>query len=178
MNTQFEQEHEALKEGANKKILKLGLIIGCIMILIQMIIIATKNTDKYLLMAVPEFVLIAGIVVVLLVYRKALKGVAFFGELFSAGFKTTALITLMMVAWVFVSSFIFPDLKELDIANAKFSMEVQKIPSDQIAENIALYNDNKIYYLGKVFNVIRLDFLLGIFITVIFSMFVRAKSVN
>lgn len=176
MNSQFEQEHEALKVGANKKILKVGLAFGGAMLLTHILVILTNSTSNFLVMSIPEFILIAAIITVLIVYKQALKGTAFFGELFSAGFKTTALLTLMMVAWVFISYYLFPDLKAIDVANAKLSMEVQKMPAEEIQKNIELYNDNKVYFLGKVFNVIRLDFILGILITVILGMFMRNKS--
>lgn len=176
MNSAFEKEHDALKEVASKKILKLGLGFAGLMLLVQIIIVLTNNTSNFMVMAIPEFILIAAIITILIVYRQTLKGVAFFGELFSAGFKTTALITLIMVAWIFISYLLFPDLKSIDVANAKLSMEAQKIPAEEIQKNLALYDDNKVYFLGKVFNVIRLDFILGILITVIIAMFMRTKS--
>lgn len=171
-----EAEHELLKEQGSKKTLKIGLLFGFLMIAAHIIIHLTKSYETYEILVIPEVLLILAIVVVSVIYRKALKGNAAFGELFSNGFKTTALLTIFMVVWIFLSVQIFPDIKTIDIALAKKSMMAAGYDQQQLDESLASYNDSKIYYLGKIFNMLRLDFVLGILTTVITAMFLRVRN--
>src|SRR4051812_39074740 len=57
-------------------------------------------------------VIIAGLIFFINQYGKAKGNYATFGELFSYGFKTTALLTLIFVLFLVILSFVYPELKE------------------------------------------------------------------
>ncbi len=172
----FETEHELLKVKAGKKTLYIGIITAFLVILTELIIFFTKSHDDTLLLSIPIFLFLAGVVVSTFVYRSTLKGVAFFGEIFSNGFKTIALMVIIIVLWIFLSIQIFPEIKEIDVELARKSMLQQNYNEEQLNESLKMYESNRIYYLGKIFNLLRINFLLGIIVTVIIGMFLRART--
>lgn len=176
MDIHFEQEHEALKKIANKRTLWIGLGFDFAIIITELFIFFTKSHNNTTILAIPIFLFIAGVITSTFLYRSTLKGIAFFGEIFSNGFKTIALMVIILVAWIFLSIQIFPEIKEIDIELARKSMLSSNYDEQQLNESLEMYKDNKIYYLGKVFNLLRINFLLGIIITVVLGMFLRAKS--
>lgn len=172
----FETEHELLKVKAGKKTLYIGIITAFLVILTELIIFFTKSHDDTLLLSIPIFLFLAGVVVSTFVYRSTLKGIAFFGEIFSNGFKTIALMVIIIVLWIFLSIQIFPEIKEIDVELARKSMLQQNYNEEQLNESLKMYESNRIYYLGKIFNLLRINFLLGIIVTVIIGMFLRART--
>ncbi|OJU74455.1 MAG: hypothetical protein BGO09_09425 [Bacteroidetes bacterium 47-18] len=171
-----EAEHELLKEQAGKKTLKIGLVFAGLILLAHVLIHVTNSHSNYQVLVIPELLLITAVIISTIVYRRSLRGYAAFGELFSNGFKTTALLTIFLVLWILLSLQIFPEIKEIDIRLAKESMTAAGYNEEQLNESLASYQDNKIYYLGKIFNMLRLDFLLGILTTVILAMFLRSRN--
>lgn len=171
-----EAEHELLKEQAGKKTLKIGLVFAGLILLTHIIIHLTGNHDNYQILVIPELLLITAVIVSTIVYRRTLRGYAVFGELFSNGFKTTALLTIFLVLWIFVSLQIFPEIKTIDIELARKSLIAAGYDGEQLNNSLASYENNKVYYLGKIYNMLRLDFLLGILTTVILAMFLRSRN--
>jgi Na+/H+ antiporter NhaC len=108
-----------------------GLIIAGLLIVVSLVTSMTAGSASrpgggwitYL-------ILIGGIVFFVYQYGKAKNNYTTFGDLFSYGFKTTAIITLVFVVFLIVLSFIYPELKEKSLEAAREQAESQKGVSD------------------------------------------------
>lgn len=89
-----------------------GLVVGCIMIIYTIIInFSGLGADKTLGYINYVF-LIGGIIYFITAYGKSVDHTASFGSLFTFGFKMSALITIIVVAFQVIFFLIFPEFKE------------------------------------------------------------------
>ncbi|MCD6065015.1 MAG: hypothetical protein K0R82_2926 [Flavipsychrobacter sp.] len=65
-----------------------------------------------------------------------------FGNAFSSGFKMTAIVTLIMIAWTLISLQIFPEIKEMALDIARTEMEKQNMGEEQTDKAIKMWEDN------------------------------------
>jgi hypothetical protein len=117
-----------------------GLIIGLIIIVISVSnFFITGNPDnpvKYLVYAV----FFGGIIFSIYQYGKEIHYNSTFGNYFSHGFKISALITLMMIAFIVIFMLSFPEFKEKILELMKKGIESQKdITSDQAEKGMEMY---------------------------------------
>src|ERR1035437_9318741 len=117
-----------------------GLIIGLVMIVISVgnyfITADPDNPVKYIIYAI----FIGGIIFSIYQYGKEIGNNATFGNYFSHGFKISALITLLMIAFIIVFMLAFPEFKEKILDLIRKSMQSQKnVTSDQIDKVIEFY---------------------------------------
>lgn len=119
-----------------------GLLIAGLLIVFSMIISFTSGTTgnpgngwiSYL-------VIIAGLAIFIYLYGKANNNYVSFGDLFSYGFKATAVMILVFVIFLVILSFTFPEFKEKAMESARLEMEKQgKLSDDDIDKGISLVN--------------------------------------
>ena len=79
-------------------------------------------------------IIIAGLIFFINQYGKARNNEVTFGELFSYGFKTTALLTLIFIVFLIILSFAYPELKEKAIEATREQLEKQKGATDADVE--------------------------------------------
>lgn len=65
-------------------------------------------------------------------YSKANGGYITFGQAFSSCFKATALITILVLSWTILSTYIFPEMKDRAFESAQAEMESQGSSEEQI----------------------------------------------
>lgn len=113
-----------------------GFIIGLIMIIVNVILYMTglafnRATAWVSYLAYIPF--LAGIILNGAAFSKANDGFVTFGNVFASCFKASAIITLILLVWAFISLAIFPDIKDKGIEMARESMmRGQNISDDQM----------------------------------------------
>lgn len=106
--------------------LNLGLIISLVLIAISVVITITvtdlQNMQKFGWLS--YIVLIGGLAYGCMTHAKEKNGNVTFGNVFSFGFKTTAVITCIMVVFTILSvTILFPEMKDKAMEVARTQME-------------------------------------------------------
>lgn len=127
----------------SKTHLQYGLIAGIITVvlaaLFQVMDVDPQSNIQYLL----YLPFATGVILSCIHFAKSRNYYVTFGNVFSAGFKTTALITIIVLAWLIISFFIFPENKDIAIDATRAAMEKQGTNEKTIEETIDSY---KKYY--------------------------------
>lgn len=115
-----------------------GLIIAAILVIFSLIIYFSglqNSAVNWLQYAI----IIAGLILFINLYGKSMNNQASFGNLFSYGFKTTAFLALIVIAFFVIFFLAFPDIKEKGLEMARQKMEEQgKLTQDQIGQGMAM----------------------------------------
>jgi Protein of unknown function (DUF4199) len=109
-----------------------GVIITLLLIVYGLILYFSGQIANQTLSYLQYLVLLAGIIWSCISYANQMKGNVTFGNVFGHGFKTTAVIAVLLIIYTFIAvKFIFPDMADQAIAAAKKQMESQKNLSDE-----------------------------------------------
>ncbi len=81
---------------------------------------------------------LAGILLNANAYSKANDHNVTFGNVFSSCFRATAIITLVMILWTFISLMIFPEIKEKAIEMAMEGMTQKGMSDEQIDQAVGM----------------------------------------
>jgi predicted membrane protein len=126
-----------------------GLIIAAILIVYSMILTFMDLTGNQSLSYLSMVFLMTGIVFFVTQYGKAVDHTASFGQLFSYGFKATAIATLVVIAFQVIFFFIFPEYKEKIIDISREQMLKQgNVPEAQVEQ--ALDMVRKFFWVGLI----------------------------
>lgn len=112
-----------------------GVFISLIIIAFSIALSLTGNSDpkggwiSYL-------IIIVGLVIAINRYGKANNNQVTFGELFQYGFKATTMIVLIFVAFLFILSFITPELKQKVLEATQLELEKQKNVTDEQVKTV------------------------------------------
>lgn len=117
-----------------------GIAIAAILIIFSIIFsFASGASARPGAGAISYLFIIIGLVVFIYLYGKARDNYAPFGELFSYGFKATAAMTAVFVAFMIILAFAYPDLKAKSIEAARIEMEKQgKFSSGDIDKGMSM----------------------------------------
>ena len=114
-----------------------GMVIGLILIILALV---TYFADIKVNGPVQWFgyaVFVGGIIWSVYSYGKQINYNATFGNYFAHGFKVAALVTAILIIYIIVFVFIFPEFKEKAIDEARKSMqEKNNLTPDQIAQGL------------------------------------------
>ena len=132
-----------------------GLIISLILIVYGLILYFVDNMQHPNLQYVQYALFLAGIIWACISYSNQLNANVTFGNLFAHGFKTTAVITIIMLIYtVLAFKFLFPDMVTKSIEMTRQKMEADGKASDsQIQQTLSMMNDHFILFavVGIVF---------------------------
>jgi len=105
-----------------------GAIIGALLIAFSLIIQTTMDMNAAQKFSWVQFViLMVGVIWSCVHYAKQMEGMVTFGSVFAFGFKVTALVTLIVAVFTYISiKFIFPDMIDKSIAMARQKMATDK----------------------------------------------------
>ena len=120
-----------------------GLIIAGIVIAISMVVmmISQDAAGKPGSSWMTYLVIISGLIFFINQYGKYHEYHMSFGDLFSYGFKTTTVYTVVFVGFLILFSLLFPDFKTNAMEAARTQMENQKgITEDQIEKSLQMVN--------------------------------------
>src|SRR5687768_116540 len=126
-----------------------GLIIAAILIIYSTILNYMELFQNQALGWVSYFILIGGLILFVNLYGKAKNNQVTFGNLFSYGFKATAIITLIMILYIVIFFMAFPEFKDKIMETAREGMEKQgKMTDDQIDQGLEMFERNFILFTG------------------------------
>ena len=109
-----------------------GLVITLILIIYGLILYFSGQFMNKGLSYSQYIILVGGVIWSCTSYAKQMKGKVTFGNVFAHGFKTTAVIILLVVVYTFISiKFLFPDMIDKIVDASRKSMEEQKNMSDE-----------------------------------------------
>lgn len=112
-----------------------GLLIAGLVIVLSLILMlfanSTSNPGSGWL---TYLVIIVGLIISINMYAKSKDNFVSFGELFSFGFKATAVYTVIFIGFLILVSLLFPDFKTSAIEAVRTEMENQKNYNEDQAE--------------------------------------------
>lgn len=105
-------------------------------------------------------IIIGGLIIFINLYGKALNNQVSFGNLFSYGFKTTAFLALIIMAFFVIFFLAFPDLKEKGFEMARQKLEEQgKLTQDQIDQ--AMQMGRKMFWVFTIGGIMLVYAIVG-----------------
>lgn len=131
-----------------------GLIMGAIMIIYSLMLnFLGKGQDKTLGW-IAYLLFVGGIIIFVNLYGTARNNDVTFGNLFSYGFKATALATLFILVCLVVIIFAMPDFKQKILDGMREGLEKRGTMSDeQVDQTVEAFSKNFILFMvgGAIF---------------------------
>lgn len=136
-----------------------GLVISLLIIVYSMILFFTGQTTNKAFSYLQYLILIAGIIWSCITYAKQLHGNVSFGNVFADGFKTNAVVIVIVIIYtVLAVKVIFPEIINQTIEQAKENMRKQpNVTDEQIDSALATIKNNFV-----TFAIAGIVFLFGI----------------
>jgi Protein of unknown function (DUF4199) len=137
-----------------------GAIIGAFMVLYSIVLqladLATNKSLGYL----SYLVVIAMLIYFIIQFAKANEGEKTFGQLFSYGFKATAVATLLSVAFTVVFFLVFPEYKDkiFDMSRAEMAKNPQ-MTETQIEQGMQFFQ--KFFWIFIIGGGIFMSMIIG-----------------
>lgn len=120
-----------------------ALIIAAILVIYSIILNFLDLSQNQTLGWISYIILIGGLALFVNLYGKAKDHQVTFGNLFTYGFKATAIITLIMIVFIIIFFMAFPEFKDKIIESAREGMEKQgKMSDDQIDQSMQMFERN------------------------------------
>jgi hypothetical protein len=123
---------------------KYGLFTGLAIVIVGLILYVTGNNFEKWAQYVMYAPFLLGLILNAHAYAKANNNYVSYGNVFGSCFKTAAIVTLIVLAWSFVSIFIFPDMKDKALEMAQKGMLENNMSDEQIQQ--ALDMTKKYFY--------------------------------
>lgn len=120
-----------------------GLITALTMIALNLIVYLADLDDPTWTQWISYTIFLIGVLVNAFAFAKANDNYVTFGNVFSSGFKASAIITLISIAWLFIFMWLFPEMKEKGLEIARKSMEKKHMDEEQIDQALEM---TKKYY--------------------------------
>ena len=126
-----------------------GLIVAAILIVYSMFLTFMDLTANQSLSYLSMVFLMVGIIFFVNQYGKSVDHTATFGQLFSFGFKATAIATLVVIAFQILFFFIFPEYKDkiLDISREQM-LKQGNVPEAQVEQAVEMIR--KFFWVGLI----------------------------
>ncbi|MBN9297308.1 MAG: DUF4199 domain-containing protein [Filimonas sp.] len=115
-----------------------GLVISIVLIIFGLIIQFTNQFQNKTLGYVSYAVLLIGIIIACVNYAKQMNGNVTYGNVFAHGFKTTAVVIVIMAIYTALAlKIIFPDMIDKILETSRTQME-GKMADDQIEQALQM----------------------------------------
>ena len=121
-----------------------GVIIALILIVWGLIIYFTGQIQNQGLSYLQYVIFLGGIIWSCVSYSKQMNANVSFGNLFGHGFKTSAVVTILILIYTVIAlNFLFPDIvdKSLEMSRQKME-ETGKVSDSQIDTQLAMVRDH------------------------------------
>lgn len=124
-----------------------GLTIAAILVVYSILLNYMDLSQNQSMGWLSYIILVGGLILFINLYGKAKNHQVTFGNLFSYGFKATAIITLIMIAFIIIFFLAFPEFKDKIVDAAREGMEKQgKMTDDQIDQGLEMFEKNFILF--------------------------------
>lgn len=131
-----------------------GLMIGLALIVISLVIILTKQETNKSLSSISIVVMMGGVIWACLTYGKQMDGNVTFGNVFSHGFKTSALVAALASLWVALSlGLLFPETLDRAMEAQRLEL-IKRQMSDADIENAMTVGRKIALPMGVIFSVV------------------------
>ncbi len=157
--------------------LQAGLLIAAILIVYSIALNFLGQAGNQTLGMVTYLIMIIGIVAFVIMHGKANNNELSFGDLFSYGFKTTSVLTIIFIGFLIIFNLIFPELKEQAFEMARQKMEEQGNLSDDKIDQ-ALEIGKKFFWIGIVGGTLIFFVILGAIGSLIGAAVTKKEPVN
>jgi Protein of unknown function (DUF4199) len=154
-----------------------GLIIGAALVLFRVIIYISGVEETGTMAWLPIFILIAGLIVFINMYGNAMNNDVGFGNLFGYGFKTTAVLTLIVIACTALFIILIPEAKEKGFELAKQKMIEKGTLSDDEIEK-ALQFVRKMFWFFTIGGIMLVYAIVGAVGSAIGATITKKRPVN
>jgi hypothetical protein len=153
-----------------------GLIIAGILIIFSCIVYFSGLQDSGINW-LQYLIIITGLAIFINLYGKAMNYQPTFGNLFSYGFKTTAFIALIIIAFFVIFFLAFPDVKEKGFDMARQKMEEKgTFTQDQI--NQAMETFRKMFWIITIGGIMFIYAIVGAIGSLIGAAITKKNPVN
>ncbi|TMI96365.1 MAG: DUF4199 domain-containing protein [Bacteroidetes bacterium] len=151
-------------------------VIAAVLIVYTLILQLTGLWKNPSMAWISYLLMVAGLIIFIIQYGNALNNQVTFGNLFSYGFKTTALLALIMIAFTIILFLIFPDIKQKMVETARQRMEERNTPDDQIEKGIEMWQ--KMFWVFTIGGIILVYAIVGAIGSLIGAAVTKKKPVN
>jgi uncharacterized membrane protein YciS (DUF1049 family) len=134
-----------------------GLITAIALIALNLIVYVADLEDPSWTQWVNYAIFFIGVLLNAFAFSKANDQYVTFGSVFSSGFKASAIITIISIAWFLVFMMIFPEMKEKGMEIARKSMEKKQMSEEQIDQALEM---TKKYYSVFTVGVLVFSYML------------------
>jgi len=125
-----------------------GVIISLVIIVISIIGYITHLDQQTWFKWLSVLIFFAGVIYACTSYANQLNGNVTFGNTFAFGFKTTAVVTCLVLVFSVIFISIFPDIKEKAMDTARKQMEEKnQLSAEQIENGIAFAKKSFMVFL-------------------------------
>lgn len=120
-----------------------GLVISLILVVLSLVIYFTKLYTKTWIQYIGSVILFAGVLYAVLNHSKEKKHFTTFGNLFAYGFKTTAVVICITIAYTLLSGFLMPDAKrEIIELSRQQALSQPGANESQVEQGMAMFEKN------------------------------------
>ena len=151
-------------------------VIAAVLIVYTLILQLTGLWKNPSMAWISYLLMVAVLIIFIIQYGNALNNQVTFGNLFSYGFKTTALLALIMIAFTIILFLIFPDIKQKMVETARQRMEERNTPDDQIEKGIEMWQ--KMFWVFTIGGIILVYAIVGAIGSLIGAAVTKKKPVN
>ena len=151
-------------------------VIAAVLIIYTLILQFTGLWKNPSMAWISYILMVAGLIFFINQYGNALNNQVTFGNLFSYGFKTTALLALIMIAFTFILFLVFPDIKEKMVDIARQRMEDRNMPEDQIDKGIEMWQ--KMFWVFTIGGIILVYAIVGAIGSLLGAAVTKKKPIN
>ena len=116
-----------------------GFITAIAMVIVNVILMLTKMNMNPALQWLGFVVFLVGIIMNSMAYSKANDANVTFGQVFGSNFKATAIIAIVTIAWGFISLYVFPNMMDDAVEQARAKMAEKGNMSDEQIETALGY---------------------------------------
>jgi len=121
-----------------------GIIITLLLIVYGLVIYFTHQIQNQLLSYLQYVIFVGGIIWSCINYSKQLNSNVTFGNLFAHGFKTSAVVTVLLLIYTVIAlNFLFPDIVDKSLEISRQKMEASgKLSDSQIDQQLGMVKDH------------------------------------
>jgi NADH:ubiquinone oxidoreductase subunit 6 (subunit J) len=151
-------------------------VIAAVLIIYTLVLQFTGLWTNSALAWISYIFIVGGLILFINMYGNAMDNQVTFGNLFSYGFKTTALLALIMIAFTVILFSIFPNIREKMVEIARQRMEERNTPDDQIEKGIEMWQ--KMFWVFTIGGIILVYAIVGAIGSLIGAAVTKKKPVN